>query len=828
MREEDHAVPDDETRSLSVPFSHSLDPSPDAVDRDEELGRILNDFIDRRARGEAVSEQELIATYPQFAKILRSHLAILGGLSTQAAQAEPPSSVGMIAIPGYRVVRAVGRGGMGVVYEAYDLELQRVVAIKTLGHAEDRTGRRAFLEREAQSVARLRHPHIVAVHAYLSRVQPPCLVMDYIDGRPLHEAARNLSFARKAELVEKVARAAHYAHGMGIVHRDLKPTNVLVDRDGEPHVLDFGLARTLDPASTGTTLGGPIKGTPNYMAPEQIRAPETAGPHTDVFALGLILYELLTGLPPRRSASIRTLAEAEDDSVFRIPLPRDVDSAIPEPLQRICLKACDPIPDQRYQSARHMADDLRRFAEGQPIRTAPRRYARLLEDRVQGQLDELAHWQQENLISRREFDSMAERLLSLLRTDSFWMPDARRIRLSPSLILLGACLIILSAVIWPVFYWSTLTSMQRILSVGIPTLMVNSVAVLLWIKNQRLVALILTITGILLTPAFWAILFGERHWFAWVMAERLELLPEPDKYFCNWQLFVSASLGSLYGGIWFFRKPFTSMAITFCVLLATWYAALLLLAGLTPWLREQAWATVAVNALPFPLAMYLAARLLDRPRTDHLAVPFYASATVLFVLALSAIAYDSPARWFHIRPSGSSTTPDWRIITQCSLFFLSGLIFLALAVAHDSAATRLRRMWGRLLFKLVPPFCLVSLDVMGDQPIAIIARIGGNDLSAAEAGVGVLCILLIIVGVGLQLRWYIYYALIHLSTLIVRATMRYFEDNTAWPLGLVIAGTVAVAVGIGCEALMTRRSEPTRLSPVGPAGSCGRAQVGGS
>lgn len=820
-------MPDNETQPLSVSSSNSPGPSQNAVDQDEELGRILNEFIDRKARGESVSEQELIAKHPQFAKVLQSHLAILGGLSATAAQAEPPSSAGMIAVPGYRVVRAVGRGGMGVVYEAYDLELQRVVAIKTLGDAEDCTSRRAFLEREAQSVARLRHPHIVAVHAYLSRVQPPCLVMDYIDGRPLHEAARNLSFSRKAELVEKVARAVDYAHGMGVVHRDLKPANILVDRDGEPHVLDFGLARAIDPTVAGTTLGGPIKGTPNYMAPEQIRSPETVGPHTDVFALGLILYELLTGLPPRQSTSARMLEEAADDSAFDIPLPRDVDSAIPEPLQRICLKACDPLPDQRYQSARHMADDLRRFVEGQPIRTAPRRYARLLEDRIHGQLDELAHWQQENLISRREFDSMADRLLSLLRTDSVWMPDARRIRLSPSLILLGACLIILSAIIWPVFYWNKLTSIQRILSVGIPTLMVNSVAVLLWFKNQRLVALILTITGILLTPAFWAILFGERHWFAWVMAESLELLPEPDKYFCNWQLSVSASLGGLYGGIWLLRKRFTSMAITFCVLLATWYAAFLLLAGLTPWLREEAWATIAVNALPFPLAMYLAARLLDRPRTEHLAIPFYASATVLFVLALSAIAYDSPARWFHIRPSESSTTPDWRIITQCSLFFVSGLVFLALAVVHDSAATRLRRIWGRLLFKLVPPFCLVSLDVMGDQPLGIIASIGGHDLSAAEAGVAVLCILLIIVGVGLQLRWYIYYALIHLSTLIVRATIRYFEDNTAWPLGLVIAGTVAVAVGIGCEAVMTRRSDPSRRRPVDPANSCGRAHVGG-
>lgn len=705
---------------------------------------------------------------------------------------------------------------MGVVYEAYDLELHRVVAIKTLGDAEESASRRASLEREAQSIARLRHPHIVAVHAYLSRSRPPCLVMDYIDGRPLHEAARNLSFARKAELIEKVARAVHYAHSMGIVHRDLKPTNILVDRDGEPHVLDFGLARPLDPALDGTTLGGPIKGTPNYMAPEQVRAPATVGPHTDVFALGLILYELLTGLPARQGTSVGTLKDAADDSVFDIPLPRDVDSAIPEPLQRICLKACDPLPEQRYLSARHMADDLRRFVVGQPIRSAPRRYARLLEDRVRSQLDELAHWQQENLISRREFDSISDRLLSLLRTESSWVPDARRIRFAPSFILLGACLIILSAILWPAFYWKQLNSTQRILAIGIPTLMVNSVAVLLWLKNQRLVALILTITGILLTPAFWVILFVEQHWFAWVMAEQWELLLEPGEYFCNWQLFVSATLAALYGGAWLYRRRFTSVAITLSVLLLLWYSALLLLAGLALWIREGAWATIGANGLPFPVAMYLAARWLDRPRTEHLAIPFYALALVLFVLAVSAMAYDSPGRWFGIERGASGGGPDWQIVAQCGLFFACGLMFLGLAVAHDCAATRLRRMWGRLLFKIVPPFCLVSLDVMGDQPLAPIARIGGRLLSAPEAGVAVLCVVLLAVGVALQLRWYVYYALVHLSIAVTLATRRYFGENKSWPLGLVIAGATVVAAGIACEALMARRAETGGPGGVGP------------
>lgn len=408
-------------------------------------------------------------------------------------------------IEGYEVICKLGHGGMGVVYQARDTRLDRMVAIKTILGEFQSKDRLELLRREARLAARLRHPNIVAVHALVDACDPPCIVMEWVDGVPLDAVARRLNLRDSVKLVVKVARAAAYAHEMGVVHRDLKPGNILVDRTGEPRLLDFGLARAMLRQDEASSCAG-MKGTPQFMAPEQFLAPADVGPAADIYALGLVLYVMLTGIAPPAPDSAK---DVSDWANRMLPLPREVNPDIPEPLQRICLTACEQKEADRYPTAGHMADDLERYLGGRSVRARPTRYAQLLEDRVRSHVEAIAHWEADNLITRREADSLEDRYVGLLRPESLWAPGARRLLPSAILIQVGGWFVVLSTILWETFYWNDLSSAQRILAIGIPTVIINGAALVLWKRFSQLVALIFTVLGTLLIPLFALVLLSE-------------------------------------------------------------------------------------------------------------------------------------------------------------------------------------------------------------------------------------------------------------------------------------------------------------------------------
>jgi tetratricopeptide (TPR) repeat protein/tRNA A-37 threonylcarbamoyl transferase component Bud32 len=275
------------------------------------------------------------------------------------------------APPGYEVLEEIGRGGMGVVYKARHLQLNRVVALKMIlagGHASARE-RVRFLQ-EAEAEARLHHPNIVQVYEVGQHGELPYFTQEYVPGGTLTRYARDPLPAREvAGLVEAIARGVAHAHTQGIIHRDLKPDNVLLTADRVPKVTDFGLAKKVG-AGDGLTATGAIMGTPSYMAPEQARGDTKAiGPAADVYAVGAILYRLLTGRPPFAAATpletARLVTETDplSPSVLVPRVPRDVET--------ICLKCLRKAPAQRYATAGELADDLRRFLNGEPIRARP-------------------------------------------------------------------------------------------------------------------------------------------------------------------------------------------------------------------------------------------------------------------------------------------------------------------------------------------------------------------------------------------------------------------------------------------------------------------------
>jgi WD40 repeat protein/tRNA A-37 threonylcarbamoyl transferase component Bud32 len=287
------------------------------------------------------------------------------------AAASSGLAIGSAAVPGYEILGELGRGGMGVVYKARHLKLGRLVALKMILVAEHAgPAERIRFQTEAEAIGRLQHPNIVQIYEIGEQDGRPFFALEFCDGGALEEKLKGAPLVpqKAAELVETLARAMRAAHEAGIVHRDLKPANVLLTRDGMPKITDFGLAKKLD--AVGQTASGAIMGTPPYMAPEQAGGRSHAiGPHTDVYALGAILYELLTGRPPFRAATaLDTVLQVVSDEP--VP-PTQLQRKTPRDLETICLKCLQKDPAKRYARATALAEDLRRFLNGEPIRARP-------------------------------------------------------------------------------------------------------------------------------------------------------------------------------------------------------------------------------------------------------------------------------------------------------------------------------------------------------------------------------------------------------------------------------------------------------------------------
>jgi serine/threonine protein kinase len=382
---------------------------------EDPLGDLVLRWYELRLEGRAVSIEELCAGCPEFVEKLKKRIEgvaamerILGlapaaTLASPLAETDPfatrwssgaaatPSAAtvpGFPLIAGYEILSVLGRGGMGVVYKARQLKLNRLVALKMV-RAGSHAGPEelARFRSEAEAVARLKHPNVVQIYEIGDCGGQPYFSMELVEGVSLaQELARSLLPAgQTARLIEVLARAIHSAHQQGIIHRDLKPANVLLPRaNGKweseqlpqdhwsyaiPKIADFGLAKRLDSAE-GQTQTGAIVGTPSYLAPEQAKGKvRQIGPLADVYSLGAILYEMLAGRPPFRGETTLDILEQVRRS-DPVP-PSQVQPRVPRDLETICLKCLEKEPGKRYATAEALAEDLHRFRSGQPILARP-------------------------------------------------------------------------------------------------------------------------------------------------------------------------------------------------------------------------------------------------------------------------------------------------------------------------------------------------------------------------------------------------------------------------------------------------------------------------
>lgn len=370
---------------------------------DAAIELIYTEFVTRQELGQQPQPADFCQRFPRWKTILEEQFqihalmaesdAVISALGVKGDRSDHGDdgvsmSVDALWLGRYERGRELGRGGMGVVYQARDTQLGRSVAIKVLlaGPYANLTDLDRW-RREAEAVACLAHPNIVQILEIGNHDGRPLIVLEYVAGRNLSEliAGRPQPAQFSAELLEKLSRAVHFAHQRGIVHRDLKPSNVLLatteNRDAvslrqgdgetvryEPKITDFGLAKRFVGDSSQTRTGALI-GTPSYMAPEQTGVSKYVGPASDVYSLGAILYELLTGKPPFEAESV---LETARQVVWDEPVPPSrLAPRVPRDLETICLKCLRKEPYKRYATADALADELRRFLTGQPIQARP-------------------------------------------------------------------------------------------------------------------------------------------------------------------------------------------------------------------------------------------------------------------------------------------------------------------------------------------------------------------------------------------------------------------------------------------------------------------------
>lgn len=365
---------------------------PDSDNIDELMLR----WESARRQGRAQTPDELCAACPGLAaelsrriRAVREMEQVLGvgehhpDQATQPPSPEPTAEpIGPLpVVPGYEFIRVIGHGGMGVVYEARQIELRRTVAVKMISGRHLPAKVVARFRIEAEAAARLQHPNFVPIFEVGQVDGQPFFSMEFISGGSLADLLKHerQPTRQAAELVETLARAIHDAHQKGVLHRDLKPANILLQAtrqaagsESQPHlqsaipkIADFGLAKRLDNDADHTHTGE-ILGTPSYMAPEQAEGRKNQiGPATDVYALGAILYEMLASRPPFQGTNpLDSLRRALSQEPIA---PSRLESSVPRDLEAICLKCLEKEPGQRYASALGLAEDLRRFLDGRPV-----------------------------------------------------------------------------------------------------------------------------------------------------------------------------------------------------------------------------------------------------------------------------------------------------------------------------------------------------------------------------------------------------------------------------------------------------------------------------
>ncbi len=610
-------------------------------EREQRLAEALGEYVDLQARGEDADPDAFCRQHAELEPDLRAQLTTLLEMDERL---EPPPELAGDELPerlsGHKILGVIGAGGMGRVLLAWDEGLARQVAVKILHRRyRDHPLVRARFLQEARAMARLSHPHVVRIYNLGQPEETPHFVMEYVEGVPLTEAARALPMRQKMELFHKVVLAVNFLHQHQVIHRDLKPGNILVGRDLEPKLLDFGLAVQVEESGERLTRFGELMGTPQYFSPEHTRAGSEVDARSDLFCLGIVLYELLTGVLPFRG---ETFAEQVHNIRDEDPaLPRRLQPSLPGELQNICLKALEKNPASRYASALEMARDLERYLAGEPVLAAPTTYPRLMAGRVEQHLRELEGWRSDEILSAAEFDALKKGYDRLSEREDAWILEARRLTFSQVSLYLGAWVLVVGAALVVLFQFAGLTGTAAVLTVSAATAPAAWLGIRDWKRGRLRIAVAFLLAACLLLPTALVVSMAEYGLLAGFTRgdKKLEFFARFFDFerVTNARLWWSILL-SVPAYLWLRRFTGSSVfSLVLAVMTALFSLVSLLRMGLLEWLDQDP-GKLYFHLMPVALAFFVTSFLLERFKRTADSRYFYPIAVLFTWVSFSGVA----------------------------------------------------------------------------------------------------------------------------------------------------------------------------------------------
>ena len=769
--------------------------TPDSrQDLEERLARFVEHHV---LNGERLPVLTLCADRPDLAPALEAlvnrYLAITQSLEQDAAEfrlkAEGAGQKELPSFDGFQTIERLGSGGMGEVYKLKDLTLDRIVAGKIV--RRDRGTAAAQFLGEARAMALFSDRRIVRIFEYRPG-DPALIVMEFVDGFELGRIGPSLEFTQRARLIADVCDAVQHAHALGLQHRDLKPSNIMVDAALAPRILDFGL-------SAGDPGSGHLKGTVRYLAPEQIDPSQRIDARTDVHALGVILYELLSGRPPYDGAS-----DGEIVSAIRRgspPLPVEIDPRVPEPLQAIALKAMETDPALRYQSAGDMALDLRRFAEGRPVLARPSIYVSTLGSRTAAHLQQIAEWLRLRLIHPHEAERLRGAYRALDARDDDWIVESRALSYTQIALYLGAFLLVCGSLFYFVAsrgYHTVQGILRPVAVLGLPFAGLNLAARHLYRRDQKAVSVAFSLAAVALLPLLLMILFDETGLLVAPPGAEGQLFPGSSV--SNHQLQVTTLVACAWSAVLALSTGTVALSTVFAALLLAFGVSITADFGLRGWLENGRWDLLALHLSPVILVFWPLGAWAERTARPWFSRPLYRGGALLLMILLQLLALDGRQFQYLGLSLGAWTSPrvtDPTLLDTMAAMSLNGLAFYAAAVVLRRYGSAMMEGASGLLFA-VSPFAVL-------QPVGYLVRTG--EYSPRIDWVYLLLALAIAMLSERRQRKSFYYAgLLNTgAALVLIAYHRHWFDRPAWGTLIILVGLASLGAGFLLDRRAARR-----------------------
>jgi serine/threonine protein kinase len=793
-------------------------------DREQLIAIAVADYLDFESSGEPIDKDEFCRLHAHLEPDLREQLDALDHIETvllppAAELPDQRASSDSEALPerlsGHKIIDEIGAGGMGRVLLGFDEGLDRRVAIKTLRpHYANNPVLKARFMHEARAMARLNHRNVARIYNLGPEDEPPHFVMEYLEGASLTRAAERLPLREKVELMHRVVEAVDFLHKHQVIHRDLKPGNILVGADLEPKVLDFGIALQTDERGTRFTLAGEVIGTPDYFSPEQARADAPLDARSDIFSLGAILYELLTGAVPFRAESIHAQIErlCEKDAT----LPRRINPGIPGELQNICMKALEKKPEDRYGSAREMADDLARFLAGEPVLALPSSYSRIMSGKIEQHLRELSGWKQDEILSDYEFDSFRKLYDRLVEREDAWIMEVRRLSLPQVSLYLGAWLLVIGGALIALFQYLGLSGLASVSIVSVAAAPTGYLGIRSWKRGRFRIAVAYLLAFCLLLPTALIVAMHAIGAFASFTQDKEEL-----ELFSKMAWFKKTTNAQLWWSLlislptYFFLRRFTRAAVfslVFAAMAALFSLVTLLRMGLIDWLETDP-GKVYFYLIPIAGLFFAAGLLIERLGYAADSRYFFPIAVGFTLIGLSGVAafHEPYAEWL------KSVAPVTRGQVEY-LFILNAGFYLVLQFVSERLATPQMRSVAKSFRFVIPGHIMMSLLVLGiaatnrwhespdDGSLRLEARV-------FEAILPVVACLFVFGSISKQMKNFLASGLLFLAIGIIRLQQDLFEDRSGWPIGLLASGFLVMLLAANYSTVKRRLEDLIHRRP---------------